>query len=83
MDKLIQKKLKETKLQRINACRMILNIIHLSDICQYNGVDINTYLLDGIPKTIPHLTLDWPIQMVDWWLKILVFIYLRIIGNGL
>ena len=41
---------------------ILKKIIHLSDICQPNGVDINTDLLDGIPKTIPHLTLDWLIQ---------------------
>ena len=52
MDDSIQTKLKENQLRRINACRMFLKIIHLSDTCQPNGVDINTYLLEGIPKHI-------------------------------
>ena len=62
MDDSIQTKLKENQLRRINACRIFLKSIHLSDTCQPNGVDINTDLLEGIPKTYPHSTLNWPIQ---------------------
>ena len=41
---------------------MFLNIIHLSDMCQPNGVDIYDQFLSGEKKQFPRLTMTWPIQ---------------------
>ena len=41
---------------------MFLNIIHLSDMCQPNGVDIYDQFLSSEKKQFPRLTMTWPIQ---------------------
>ena len=41
---------------------MFLNIIHLNDMCQPNGVDIYDQFISGEKKQFPRPTMSWPIQ---------------------
>ena len=61
-DKIIQTRLKEKQLRKINSCRIFLNIIHLSDICHLNSVDIYHQFLSGEKRKLPQSTRTWHIQ---------------------
>ena len=63
MDDIIQTRLKIKQLKQINACRMFLNIIHLSDMYHPNGVNIYDQSLSGEKRQFPRSTMSWPIQM--------------------
>ena len=75
MDELIQTKLKETQLRRINVCRMFLKLTHVSDIYQPNGVDINTDFLAYqthflIQRSIGRFKRSHPLQLGSYGIKL-------------
>ena len=62
MDELTRSSSSLKQLIQINACRLYLNIIHLSDIVNPNGKTINNNYLIGCKPTYPSSKLTWPHQ---------------------
>ena len=62
MDKLARGSSSLNQLIQINACRLYLNIIHLSDIVNPDGKTINNNLLIGCKQNYPSSKLNWPHQ---------------------
>ena len=48
---------------RINAYRLYLNIIHLSDMIYPDGVNVNRNYLIGVKPEHPKTNLKWPSQI--------------------
>ena len=62
MDDLTRSPSSNIQLIQLNACRLYLNIIHLSDIVNPDGKTINNNFLIGCKPTYPSSKLKWPHQ---------------------
>ena len=59
MDDLTRVPLSHNQLIQLNACRLYLNIIHLSDILNSDGKTINNNSLKGCKPNYPSSKLKW------------------------
>ena len=61
------------QLIHLNACRLYLNILHLSNVVKPDGISVNHDLLIGIKPVYPKSILKWPkqhnpsIKAWKWW----------------
>ena len=62
MDEILRLHLTKNKLIRINACRLYLQITHLSDITESDGKTINKNFLTGPKPKFPRSIFKWPNQ---------------------
>ena len=62
MDVLTRELFSTKQLIHLNACRIYLNIIHLSDIVYPDDKSINHNFLIGIKSAYPSSNLEWPNQ---------------------
>ena len=62
MDVLTRELFSTKQLIHLNACRIYLNIIHLSDIVYPDDKSINHNFLIGIKPVYPSSNLEWPNQ---------------------
>ena len=62
MDELTRGPSTNNQLIQLNACRLYLNIIHLSDIVYPDGKTINNHFLIGCKPPYPSSKLKWPHQ---------------------
>ena len=62
MDELTRGSSSHKQLIKINACRLYLNIIHLSNIVNSEGKTVNNNFLIGCKLDYPSSKLKWPHQ---------------------
>ena len=62
MDEILSSHLTKHKLIRLNACRLYLQITHLSDMTEGDGKTINKNVLTGPKPKYPRFVFKWPNQ---------------------
>ena len=62
MEEILKRGLKKQQLIQINACRVCLQVYHLSDISNPKGNSIRDQYLTGLKLTYPRSTSWWPQQ---------------------
>ena len=60
MDEILYLHLSQNKLTQLNACRLYLQILHLSDITYPDGKTINSSFILGHHPDYPRAKYNWP-----------------------